>query len=179
MIGWPRYVERAEAYSLREVAPGLFVGSAAALLARDESGDRYRWGSWVECAHGSYGLGSAVERLRASIAATIPHTALLSLRDCAPIAPRDLDAALLVVRAARESGDGPSLVSCASGVSRSAVVAFAMLRAEGIAHVEALRRVSSHGFDVGGYNPAGVASVEAWIATRRDRARGEREPVRA
>lgn len=176
MSTWPRWTS--DGHALREVAPGLFVGNAAALLARDESGAPRRWGGWVQCAHGTTDLGPVALRTVEAVGAAIDCTAILSLRDGAAVSPRDLDAALVVARSARELGDGPTLVSCSAGLSRSAVVAYALLRAEGIAAGDALRRVSVRGFDLASAAAAGLASVEAWIAARRDRSRGEREPVR-
>lgn len=176
MSRWPTWAS--EGHALREVAPGLFVGNAAALLAREESGAPRRWGGWVQCANGSTDLGPVALRTVEAVAASIDCTATLSLRDGAAVPSRDLDAALVVARSARELGDGPTLVSCSAGLSRSAVVAYALLRAEGITADEALRRVSVRGFDLAQHGAAGLASVEAWIAARRDRARGEREPVR-
>mgnify|MGYP006935509132 CR=1 FL=1 len=146
---FPRWVDRDA--NLRQVDVDLYVGGLAAIILLP----RASIGAWVDLAQASAprALGPATE---AATAHMVPGAVLrLNVPDGGPLPADALWGAASVVAAHR-----PVLVSCAAGASRSASVAYAILRVRGHSHDEALRRVSSPcGPDPDG---ATLASARAW-----------------
>lgn len=81
-------------------------------------------------------------------------------------------ALLVAAEALYRDAQGPVLVSCAAGASRSASVAYALLRVvRGYSHEAALARVKLPG---GGPHPRTLATAQAWAEARLVGATGER-----
>lgn len=112
----------AESLLLREMAPGLFVGSAASVHVLPSS--------------------VAVVQLAPEVAAAQGPRARLRvpIRDGDPVLPEVVRAVLDFVAAHRRHG---VLLQCFAGLSRSASLAYAALRLhDGLTHAEAYRRIS-------------------------------------
>lgn len=130
--GYPRWAGPPEAPgtgpNLREVAPGLWVGSEFA--AAEPPTPEGRWGLIIDMREGDPGTGRWARkylRLRVVDGQPIPHA--------------HLDQALH----AYQQSVGPTLVHCHWGLSRSPSVAAALLIVEhGLSEAEATRRVSPY-----------------------------------
>jgi hypothetical protein len=149
-VTFPRYVlEADQRANLREVAPNLFVGGMIAVCERPT---RTRdWWAVIDC-HGYRQEGQREVRM-----GTLPRVVRYGFDDCGPV-----PVPLLVAASAlyRERG-GAMLVSCAAGASRSASVAYAVMRdVLGTPHDEALACVSQRG---GGPHPTTLASAQARV----------------
>ena len=134
---------------LREVAAGLFVGSALAAPYVD-----------AEC---------AVVRC-SEHCVTVAQVATLSVlfEDREPIASRVLHRAVTFVAAHRPTR--PVLIQCYAGLSRSASLAYAVLRVvDGLDHDAALARVAhavEHSDRTARFpHPVTLASAQAWCDT--------------
>lgn len=116
-------------FRCREVAPGLFVGGLASSLTA--SG----WSAIVS-------LEFLTEKDRKSLSGVAPGACFVysPFEDGDPIPRETLDRS---IRAWDErSPFGPVLVHCAQGLSRSASVAYALLRLRfGLDHDESMRRI--------------------------------------
>ena len=130
--------------NLREVAPGLFVGAEAAT----------REMNWA---------------LVVSVGGDDQRPSAPQIRwyfdDGVPIPDGLLD---LVHARVTGQGQAPVLIHCAAGRSRSASVAYALIRANGgLDHAGALARVQTPG-DEGRYPmPATLQSARRWVASKR------------
>lgn len=146
----PRYVPGADQRAnLREVAPGLYVGGMIAVCERPTQ--TRDWWAVVDC------HGYRVDGQREVRFGTLPRVVRYGFDDCGPVPASLLAAASALYR---ERG-GDVLVCCAAGSSRSAAVAYAMMRdVLGAPHDDALARVSQRG---GGPHPATLASAKAWV----------------
>ena len=147
---FPRYVPEADQRAnLREVAPGLYVGGMIAVCERPT---RTRdWWAVVDC-HGYRHEGQREYRF-----GTLPRVVRYGFDDCGPVPVSLLVAASALYR----ERSGEILVCCAAGISRSASVAYAMMRdVLGTPHDEALASVSQRG---GGPHPTTLASAQAWV----------------
>ena len=127
---YPRWVQREPegAYNLREVGPNLYVGAFASAAVEVP----FSWTAIFDF------CGSSEEYL-----------------DDYPIPPVNLEfddgcaikaSTLELVYAEITQKKGPVLLHCAQGLSRSASVAYAMLRRSGLDHATALQRVQVDGF---------------------------------
>jgi hypothetical protein len=152
---FPRWVPGVDARAaLREVGDNLYVGGMIAACERP-SKTRDWWGM-IDC-HGFREDGKREPRI-----AQIPRVIRYGFDDGDRVPEELLVAAEALYRAAQ----GPLLVSCAAGASRSAAVAYALLRVvRGYSHEGALARVKLHG---GGPALVTLASAEKW-ADRRER----------
>lgn len=148
---FPQYLPHADARAnLRRVGADLYVGGATAILERPSPG-RGWWGA-IDL-HG----GRHMEAFRREPAfGDLDRFLRAAFEDGFPVPDGVLDAAAAFARRRQ----GPLLVCCAAGVSRSATVAYAILRAEGRAgHDAALRAVSCAN---GRPLPATLRSAEVW-----------------
>ena len=122
---YPRWVQRKPegAYNLREVSPNLYVGAFASAGVEVP----FQWVAIFDF------CGSSAEYIDDYPIKPV----CLVFDDGEPIPVWYLDQVYAEV--CRQKG--PVLLHCAQGLSRSASVAYAMLRRFGFAHHEALRRV--------------------------------------
>lgn len=134
---FPRWVPGVdERANLRCVHDNLYVGSAIAILSRARP--RVEWWAAVDL----HGLRHPESFRREAAFGAMGVFLRHAFDDGQPIPEGLLDAVAALVRRRR----GPVLISCAAGVSRSASVAYAILRDEsGVDHDEALRVVSCKG----------------------------------
>ena len=146
VVGGPSDTNAASPALLREVAPGLFVGSALSRAHVDPSAAVMQFSHQCTISTRSYVL-------------RMPFV------DCEPIPHGVLDACVAFARAHR--AERPLLLQCFAGLSRSASVAYAVLRAvDGLGHDAALARVAhavehydrTHRFP----HHATIASAKAW-----------------
>ena len=168
MSDFPRWVHTT-LYNLREVGPGLFVGNAAAITARDGGGrPLIDFAGWIELGGMDIWVSSpALADRHEMIAEGMGENAMrYGIADLCPVPHEVFDRALALVERVLGRSAGPVLVSCAAGLSRSAVVAYALLQAvpAAISAEEALRRVSKGGFPR--CNGDGLASADAWLQRR-------------
>jgi len=130
MPTYPRWINPDHEINLREVGPGLYVGGRKAPGAMD-------WALVVDMIGQSR---SPIYRYRyrdADEVLSVPMT------DGDQIPSEALDAIYRAV--ILNTLDGPILLHCQAGLSRSASVAYAVLRRLfGLSHREALRRVKAH-----------------------------------
>jgi len=140
--------------NLRRVAPGLYVGSALAVCERPA---RNRdWWAVIDC-HGPRGVASVHRELRFG---QLDRVIRYAFEDGFPVP----EALLVAAEALYRRAVGSVLVSCAAGVSRSASVAYALLRVvRELPHDEAFERVVCSG---GRPRPETLASAERWAAHR-------------
>jgi protein-tyrosine phosphatase len=150
---FPRWVPGTDARAmLREVGDGLYVGGMIAVCERP-SKTREWWGA-IDC-HGFREDGKREFRF-----GQLPRVIRFGFDDGDRVPEALLAAAEALYRAAQ----GPLLVSCAAGASRSASVAYALLRVvRGYSPEGALSRVKLLG---SGPLPVTLASAEQWAATR-------------
>lgn len=114
-MSWPRWID--ESRMLREVAPGLHIGDQRAINSDS-------WSLVIDM----HGANSDVDKLN------------LPMQDGTRVPRRYLDQASTALREAQ----GAVLVTCEQGRSRSACMAYALLRTQHLLkHDEALERVSS------------------------------------
>lgn len=162
---FPQWLHTADTRAnLRRVAPGLYVGSAVAVCERPA---RNRdWWAVIDC-HGPRGVASVHRELRFG---QLDHVIRYAFEDGEPVPEALLVAAEVLYRRA----GGSVLVSCAAGVSRSASVAYALLRVvRELPHDEALERVACAG---GRPRPETLASAERWAARRLAELAALRDP---
>jgi hypothetical protein len=145
----PRWIDDDRAVMLRQVAPGLYLGAEGARK-------RMKWGLVVDL----YGSRLPVDT---------QYLLRWPMFDGDPVSSTLLDAAVLLVRKIRDGRQGPVLVHCQAGLSRSPSVAYGLLRRlDGLTHQEALHRVlvdtpgwgKLQGFPV----PQTLASVKTWAS---------------
>jgi protein-tyrosine phosphatase len=115
------------------VHDNLYVGGAIAILSR--ASPRVAWWAALDL----HGVRHPEGFRREAAFSTVDVFLRRSFDDGEPIPEGLLNAVAALIQRRR----GPVLISCAAGVSRSASVAYAILRDEtGIGHDEALRAVS-------------------------------------
>ena len=143
-------------YNLREVGPNLYVGAMASCVAAP-----IKWTAIYDF------CGASREYIDDYPIKPI----CLEFDDGEPIPSGYLDRVYAEVLKAQ----GPVLLHCAQGLSRSASVAYAMLRRSGLDHAEALTRVQvPHGK---GYPlKETLASAVAWAESARSNPRTPRRP---
>lgn len=152
---WPRwYSDKLNAVNLREVHPGLFVGGEVA-PRRPPQG---RWALVVDLCGRALEPGAPYVYERADMVLPIPF------QDATPFPSGALDQ--IVETIAGLSGDGPVLVQCRAGLSRSASAAYALLRQAGVPDAEAVRRVTVDA-SLGYPHPVVLNSARAWVDRRR------------
>jgi hypothetical protein len=147
-----RSLDKLEPQNLREVGPNLFVGA--------DGSPSYgtRWALVVDLCGRTLDEG-AIERDYAPFADKVFSA---PFDDGHPIPKGHLEAIVPRVSLARERG--PTLVHCAAGLSRSASVAYVVLRMEdGLHHEEALRRVSVPGIEPYYPHPVVLKSARVWL----------------
>ena len=149
---FPRWISRDPEYNLREVAPRLFVGAEQAPLLAP----RIKWTAIVDF----YGEGAKPDRCT-----WYQHSAVLRWPfldgDNFPVGC--LDAVRSFV--AGQIRDGPVLIHCQAGLSRSASAAYGLLRTAGLSHEEALRRVYASEPEFPRH--ATITSAREWARARR------------
>ena len=150
-LPFPEWVRTADQRAmLRCVAPNLYVGGATAVLERVRP--NVEWWAAVDVHGPRHSNAFRREPAYGDIARTLRY----GFDDGAPV-PDGLLAAVVAFVAPRR---GPVLISCAAGVSRSASVAYAVIRAElGVGHDVALRLVSCPG---GAPLPVTLNSARRW-----------------
>lgn len=139
---WPRWIDSGPA-ALRLAAPRLYVGSEVARELRSS-----RYAPWL-----STGALAAIVDCR-------------GFADGGPVPGDFLDEAFARAWYSLTGRDPRSvLVHCQAGISRSASVAYALLRATlGLPHEEALVRVRNPLMEP---RPVTLASARAWVHARR------------
>lgn len=150
-LPFPEWVRTADQRAmLRCVAPNLYVGGATAILERARP--HVEWWAAVDV----HGPRHSNAFRREPAFSDLPRLLRCGFEDGAPV-PDGLLAAVVAFVGPRQ---GPVLISCAAGVSRSATVAYAVIRAEmGLGHDVALRLVSCPG---GGPLPVTLQSARRW-----------------
>ncbi len=151
---WPRWIDDSDEVNLREVAPNLYVGAEYASL-HPPTGKKWELVvDWYGCS----------ERYPNRVRDTSKRTLCLPFLDGAEFPPGALDKALKVLAVARRQG--PVLVACQAGLSRSASATYGLMRRIGrLPHAEALRRVRVP--DCPEFpRTATLASARAWAERR-------------
>jgi hypothetical protein len=133
-LPFPQWVRTADQRAmLRCVAPNLFVGGATAILERARP--HTEWWAAVDL----HGTQHSTGFKREPAFGELRRFLRCAFEDGAPVPDGLLDAVTAFVR----GRGGPVLISCAMGVSRSATVAYAVIRAElGVGHDVAARMVA-------------------------------------
>jgi len=158
---YPRWCATGFEVDLREVAPKLFVGGQQAILLRSPM----KWAAAIDL----FGSPNGSERTRLDVRRDaafggVPVTLRWPFLDGQVIPPGCLEASYVVFRMAERHGS--VLVSCQAGLSRSASVAYGLLRRGfGLDHAEALRRVSVT-TEPGFPREETLASARAWARKR-------------
>lgn len=140
-----RWVERREDVGrfCREVAPGLYVRSFTSIAEPR--------GPFARIV-----LSNAIES--ASVVAQL----FVPVPDFAPIPDEVFECAVAFARYTRKSV--PLVVQCRMGLSRSASMAYAILRVvDGLGHAEAFERVRSTALRREWPAPEVIASAQAWV----------------
>ena len=111
--------------------------------------------------------GGEYENMRRKALAKVQRVVIWPFDDGAPIPAWLLEAAYCLYRDVRRNPNARMLVHCAAGLSRSASVAYALLRVtDGLSHVHALQRVS-----VAEYSeypmPDTLNSARRWVYLKR------------
>lgn len=150
---FPRWVPGVDSRAmLREVGDNLYVGGMIAVCERP-SKTREWWGA-IDC-HGFREDGQRELRF-----GQLPRVVRYGFDDGDRVPEALLAAAEALYRAAQ----GPLLVSCAAGASRSASVAYGLLRVvQGYSREGALARVTLPG---GGPAPVTLETAERWARLR-------------
>lgn len=152
---FPQRIETADTRAnLRRVAPGLYVGGATAVCERSVRG--HDWWAVVDC-HGPKHTSSVQREVRFG---QLDRVIRYAFEDGSPVP----EALLVAAEALYRRQAGPLLISCAAGVSRSASVAYALLRVvRGLSPDEAMARVACA---AGRPLPNTVTSAEKWATQR-------------
>ena len=148
---WPKWEDLElllTATYLREVRPGLFVGSELAVRVHEP------WTARVDLTY--EGILPHIDN---------PHPCMhIARTDGEAYSPDELDQVLRFVQCHLEVPDARVLIHCSAGISRSASVAFSMLAAlDGLDHSEARRRVLDKLYTP---SPNTFASVWRWCRAR-------------
>ena len=164
---FPAWHDGREGYRLREVAPMLFVGGFHAGGSRPgrctrregSSVHRSRWGGVVTL------CSDYVRPLNLDNSLAIPHIHR-AMMDGTSVPASTMRSAMLLYQACLQLGV-PMLVLCSAGLSRSASLAYGLLRVvHGLSRAEALRRVQVGGY-AGRYPmPDTLASAERWARSQ-------------
>lgn len=151
---FPRWVATADHFAmLREAATNLYVGAETAVYARPSP--TREWWAVVDV-----GPRRGADTPRETSLRLAFRVVRCSFDDGDPVPPWVFESAAALYRHA----GGPVLVSCGAGASRSASVAYALLRTvAGLSHADAVARVALPG---GGPMPATLASAKRWADTR-------------
>jgi len=156
-VSYPRWVAGKEAVlppvRLREVAHGVYVGNEGSVRALADA------------------LDGRVGVIRLATASSTPRVVALvdlPVEDGEPIPDHVIEAAVLHARDIRAAGL-PLLLACYAGLSRSASIAYAVLRDMGVTHAEALRRVRSSAALRQWPHPVTLDSVVRWVARQERR----------
>jgi hypothetical protein len=139
---FPRWIQTDASMNLREVAPGLYVGAVDSAAVQGA-----RWAAVINFC----GCGPRVPA---------PVYRVFAFGDGGDFPPGSLDATLEILRAAQ----GPVLIHCAAGLSRSVSAAYAMLVAHyGLDRARAMALVKAHPrFPV----ESTLRSAELWLRRR-------------
>ena len=154
--GYPRWIH--EGSCLRQVSERLHVGGMGAF-------ERIACAAWIDLAEDEIratapALANRRDRLAMRLAPE--HRLRVQVEDGRILPPWVFDRSLALVTSTR----GPVLVSCAVGISRSASVAYALLRAlDGLSHDEAYGRVEFEGWPRKSGSP--LTSARAWVEGRQ------------
>lgn len=154
---YPRWIH--EGSCLRQVSERLHVGGMGA-FERGAS-----WGAWIDLAEDEIratapALSNRRDRLAMRLAPE--HRLRVQVEDGRTLPSWVFDRSLALMA----STHGSVLVSCAVGISRSASVAYALLRAiDGLSHDEAYARVEFERWPRLSGSP--LTSARAWVEGRR------------
>jgi protein-tyrosine phosphatase len=149
---WPRWSQPDEDFNLREVAPNLWVGAEMSPLLRP-AGD---WRLVVDF------YGSSQDSENKPFYQGIGNLLHRSFHDGIAFPPGVLDDVLSGV--VQNIQQGPVLLHCQAGLSRSASAAYAMMRMAGQSHQSALARVK---VEPGFPRSQTLASAQRWVADRK------------
>lgn len=156
---YPRWIHSGEDINLRAVGPLLLVGATRSPGVVP-----------VEHLGGIVDLYGDSPESNAAGAQGVPRLACTML-DGNAIPAKYMDAALELWRQCRNEGK-PMLIHCQAGLSRSASMAYGLLRVEErLTHPEAMRRVQTPKYAREFPRPATLASARTWA---RDTVRARR-----
>jgi len=135
MIKYPKWIDNRDRFTLREVAPNIYVGGKNAINHMFHQ-PFIRFSAVIDL-YGSSGW------LLDRDAAKFTRYEKIAFDDGASFPVGALDKIEAIVRVNRTVG--PVLIHCQAGLSRSVSAAYAMLRKlDGCSHDEALARVRGH-----------------------------------
>lgn len=157
-VMFPRWVTKpTDMANLREVGPNLFVGSKFAPRLGPNGGEPKRPQDWRLVVD----LCGAEPELHQGVSKLI----VAAFDDATPIPDGYLNDIALAVPEYRAKG--PVLIQCAAGLSRSASVAYALLRfLDDLSHDEARARVQTPGV-TDWPHPTVLGSARKWVRENR------------
>lgn len=157
-ITYPRWLtEYDNNGNLREVGPGLYVGDFGAVSVRRPDGHRIPYIACVDL-YGSYNSHSYRYE-------SCKEVVCLPMTDGHAIPTATLDISWELYRKSRGL---PMLLHCQAGISRSASVAYALLRRKHeLGHEEALLRVQTPGYGTSYPMEETLNSARRWAEQKR------------
>lgn len=155
-VTYPVWIRKGYLFNLREVYDGLYVGAITAIEHRID------WHAAIDV-HGSAGDDAFQEKRDRAFGKVKGPVIRWPILDNTRVPTSLLEAAQIVYLHKK----GPMLISCALGMSRSASVAYGLIRLNhGFDHKVALKMVSESDFSRP--DPYVIESVAEWVETVRN-----------